>query len=269
MIGQKQFIEKLDTLISNNKFPRFCIITGPKGSGKKLIAKYIHEQIKDSSFMTTGISVDDVRSIITNCYTVNNACNICFIPDADKMSVNAKNALLKVTEEPPNNTYIIMTLEDLNNTLDTIRSRATVFYMDNYTPYELSQYAQDTFQDNIKLYSELCDTPGDVELLYNMGSENFYNYVEKVVDNIATVSGANSFKITNQIKLKDEGEGYDLRMFLKTFIKICADRILDDPIVYTDGIKITSDYLKQLSIKGISKQSLLDLWILDIRKVWM
>ena len=33
-------------------------------------------------------------------------------------------------------------------------------------------------------------------------------------------------------------------------------------------IQITSNYIRKLVINGINKQSLLDMWILDIRKVW-
>ena len=35
MIGQKTLLESIDNLIQENKFPKFSIIWGSKGSGKK------------------------------------------------------------------------------------------------------------------------------------------------------------------------------------------------------------------------------------------
>ena len=99
---------------------------------------------------------------------------------------------------------------------------------------------------------------------------DFYNYVGKVVDNIARVSGCNSFKIANAIKFKDTDEDkYDLRLFWKAFISICMDRLLEDKQRYTYGIQVTSKYMQELSITGINKQSTVDCWVLDIRKGWM
>ena len=41
---------------------------------------------------------------------------IYLIQNADKMSLNAKNSLLKLVEEPPQQAYIIMELQQIENT---------------------------------------------------------------------------------------------------------------------------------------------------------
>lgn len=267
MIGQRHLLDTIDALIANNKFPRFCILVGPKGSGKKKVCEHINEALNTFWCYEPDNKVETIRSAIVDAYKV--VSPTCYVfTDVDNMSVQAKNSLLKVTEEPPNSAYFIMTIENLSNTLETIISRATVFHMDNYTPAELLQYAQDTYQDNIELYGHLCDTPGEVDLLYKSGTEDFYHYVEKVVNNISIAPGCNVFKITSILKLKEEGEGYDIKLFLKAFIMICGSR-MQEADKYIDGIIISSNYLSQLGITGISKQSLLDMWILDIRKAWM
>jgi hypothetical protein len=103
-----------------------------------------------------------------------------------------------------------------------------------------------------------------------MNATEFYEYAEKVVDNVATVSGSNSFKIAGKIRFKDADDTkYDLRLFWKAFMNICTGRLREDPLRYVMGIKITSKYLQELRITGINKQSSFDCWLLDVRKEWM
>ena len=271
MIGQNNLRRSLDTLIENNTFPRFAILVGLEGSGKKLIGKYIADSL-NAQYAIAGISVDEVRELISTAYKTFMPV-VYVLADADKMSPAAKNALLKVTEEPPQNAYFILTLTNLNNTLATLRSRASVFYMDPYSRDEIDTYYHDNYSsyvDERAVIDELCETPGEVEMLHNMGAVALKEFAEKVVDNIAEVSGSNSFKIAGSIKFKDTDEHkYDLKLFWKAFMLICSDRLRDNPFKYAAGIKITSKYLQELGITGINKQSTFDMWLLDIRKEWM
>ena len=270
MIGQVDLKNRVEQLINNNIFPRFSIFVGPKGSGKKTFVREVIKELTDGLYVECGTRVDDVRDFIADAYKVHSLA-VFFIPDADNMSNVAKNALLKVTEEPPNNAYFIMTLEDENNTLETIRSRGTVFHMDRYTPDEIFKYYWSLEGSTLTSYyiPNLCDTPGDVQTLIKMGVSEFYDYVQLVVDNIAEVSLANAFKIPSKLALKDGDEGYDLRLFLKAFYKICGDRFfIDLEQKYGDGLAPTQTALQQLRIKGINKQMLIDNWILEVRNVW-
>ena len=84
----------------------------------------------------------------------------------------------------------------------------------------------------------------------------FYDFVEKVIDNIASASGSNVFKLSEHIKMKDDADGYDMKLFFKAVIRVCMKRALesmDDFMYYSEGAKITSNYLKDLGITGISK----------------
>ena len=127
MIGQKYLKKYVQTLIDEDNFPRFSIFVGPKGSGKKRFLREYFEGIYPEDN-----KVEKKKKIIDMAYKVSHKTFI--IPDADDMSNAAKNALLKVVEECPNDNYFIMTLEDEVNTLGTIRSRAQIFYMDMYFP---------------------------------------------------------------------------------------------------------------------------------------
>ena len=270
MIGQERLFNRLQKLAIINKFPHFVIFVGPAGSGKKTLAGYIHKWLDNSVYTVRGITVDDVRQLIKDCNKLTGTTNICLIPDADSMSVQAKNALLKIAEEPPKDTYIIMTLEDINNTLETIKSRATVFMLDPYTVPQLVEYAQLKHYDNIDIIKDVCDTPGEVDMLCSYDVEEFNNFVKKTVNHIAGANGANAFKLAEKLKTKDDKDGYDMKLFFKMFMKICNDVYLQtNDRKFLQGVLVTSTYLKDLRIKGISKQGVIDLWILDIRKEWM
>lgn len=266
MIGQCNLQSRIEYLIVNNEFPRFSIFVGPKGSGKKTLVNWIYQRFGVGILSNIGTSVDSVRQSIAQSYTIRGSQVIYLFADADNMSPAAKNALLKVTEEPPNNAYFIMTLEDENNTLETIRSRGTIFHMERYTPDEIEEYTRYTYgvtdKKIIELTKELSDTPGDVDTFANMGILDFYDYVRLVADNIAQVSLANAFKIPSKVALKDGAEGYDLRLFWKAFMKLCIEEHRPDVVT------ITSLQLQKLRIKGINRQMLMDSWIVEVRDVW-
>lgn len=270
MIGQRLLQSRIEQLVKNRAFPRFSIFVGPKGSGKKTFVAELAGQMLVNYVRAFDVKIDTIRQIIAEAYKVVSP-TLYFIPDADNMSNAAKNALLKVTEEPPNNAYFIMTLEDENNTLETIRSRGTIFRMSPYKANEIGTYFYDKYHANhgeeeAQIIRDICETPGEVDTVMSYGITEFYDYVQLVVDNIADVSLANSFKIPSKVALKDTDEGYDLRLFWKAFINVIVDRaIITNEPLYAVGV--TSKYLQKLRVKGINKQMLIDTWIIDVREV--
>lgn len=274
MIGQKNLQSRIEQLIEKHTFPRFSILVGPKGSGKKTLAHELERLFNNWRVISDHVNVyelpdvriDTVREMITQSYK-QVMTMLYIIPDADNMSNAAKNALLKVTEEPPNEAYFIMTLEDENNTLETIRSRGTVFHMDRYTPDEIFEYywTVGDMPNDAELVREICETPGEVKKCIDMCKgtiQSFYDYVQLVVDNIAEVSLANAFKIPSKVALKEDAEGYDLRLFWKAFMKVSFDA------GRYNGIYTTAQYLQKLRVKGINRSMLMDNWILEIRELW-
>lgn len=277
MVGQEHLLKSLTELVEKNSFPRFCIFVGTEGSGKKFLANLIAYQISDI-VIKVGIKAEDIRAMIESSYRLTAPC-VYIIPDTDNMSLAAKNALLKVTEEPPNNAYFIMTIQDENKVLDTIKSRGTVFRMERYTPLEIEEYASSNFgySSEIEIYRALCENIGEAKKLHSYDVKDFYSYVNLVVDNIATVSGANAFKIGNKINFKDDSEKYDFKLFLRAFMSVCMDnatRLLEEGSadslskmnLYLNWERITSKYLQELGISGINKSATFDCWLLDIRE---
>lgn len=274
MIGQNELKLRLHDLISLGKFPSFCVLVGQRGSGKKMLANDIVSWLRKSDmypndivkYTLPDVKVDTVRQMIEDAYTVNEY-TVMIIPDADTMSLNAKNALLKITEEPPKNVIFIMTLRDLSNTLETIKSRANYFNMDVYTIDEILEYANLSNEDSRLL--AVCETPGEVDLMKKCGVKELSDYVNLVIDNIAEVQPANAFKSSAKLALKTD-EGIDLALFWKVFIDQCAYRMVygEDKKKYAKGVLCTADFLKYLNSNNVNLQQLYDMWVFDIRKVW-
>lgn len=281
MIGQRELLDRFKAMVDDKTvvFPKFIILVGPKGSGKKTMANEIYKMISESAtinvnqYILEDVRVDTVRSMIIDAGKVIEP-TIYVIPDADRMSTSAKNSMLKVTEEPPANAWFILTLENEYNALATIRSRGQVYKLQPYSGARIMDYIKMRFKEvsleETEIMLDICETPGEVEFLYKAGVIALYEYVEKVVENIATVSGSNAFKIGSKIAFKDEEDKYDLRLFWKAFMKVCSDKMRDlKDIKYADAIRITSKYMQQLSTTGVNKSSTFDMWILDIRESWL
>lgn len=282
MLGQQKLIAQIDDLVAEDKFPRFSIVVGERGMEHEDVARYVADKMNCTIITLKDVKVNSIREMITMAYRVHYTTVFC-IPHADDMSVNAKNAMLKVVEDTPNKAYFIMCLEDLSNTLATIQSRGIVFRM--YAPKvsEIEDFArslyvhkEDIDEDVIKLYGELCSTPGDVLYFTKHNIVDFYKYAEWAADNIIKLDGAEVFKISDKLALKDEEDKYDCRLFLKAlqlqFWEMChyAYKHTDICGVNCDCsiVRCIGRYAQDLRIKGINKAMLCDQMFLEMRKIW-
>lgn len=264
MIGQKTLLAKLDKIKDN--FPKFSILVGPKNSGKKTICKEISKNL-GTKLLLTGIKIEDVRQAIDTARTQVEPL-LFVVSDADTMSINAKNSLLKITEEPPKNCYFIMTLQDINNTLTTLQSRGTIFTLDNYTVDELLQYRQYKGYSNIfdEVLKLVCLNTGQVDELYSYDVADFYKFIKIVVDNIQVPKSGNAFKISQRLKIKETDNGFDVLMFLKAVEELFLKKGIDTKNkCYLQASIITAQYIRKLRSISISKQGIIDMWIIDVR----
>ena len=71
------------------------------------------------------IPVDDIREMIRLCsqYSFQGGSRVVMIRDAENMTVQAQNCLLKILEDPPQNTYFLLTSAHPDQILTTVRSR--------------------------------------------------------------------------------------------------------------------------------------------------
>ncbi len=274
IIGQEKLVKKINKM-KIEKIPGLLVLQGPAGSGKKLLTGKIVDKVK-GRLLTYGVGINDVREAIDLAYKQHLITFYAFF-DADNMSHQAKNALLKVTEEVPNKSRFVLTCQNLSTLPETLQSRALVYSLEPYKPKEILEYVE---QNNFEIYGldnfdiqdfviNLCQVPGDVNLLANCNINEFYGFVRKVADNLHLVSGANALKIPENICFKDDGEGWDINLFLRGMSYVYKQAFMfDKKAVYKDLVKLTNKYIQKLQVKSVNKKYVLDSWIFEARKIY-
>ncbi len=117
---------------------------GPRGVGKSTAALQLADSLgcnrsgglfkvePDEKSKSGKIAISQVRSLqeelsLTNYYA--DKSRLILIDPADKLTVEAQNALLKTLEEPPRNSVIVLIASDIDLLLPTVRSRVqSIFF---------------------------------------------------------------------------------------------------------------------------------------------
>lgn len=87
--------------------------------------KILRRQVTDRGTMSAVVRVEEVRTFETSLRlrSGEGGWRVAIVDEADRMNRNAENALLKILEEPPTKTLIILVCNALNAMLPTTRSR--------------------------------------------------------------------------------------------------------------------------------------------------
>ena len=246
MIGQKNNINTLIQWRCNKSVPRFIIISGDECSGRLTLAKVIIKMINAKGIII-GNSIAEVRETIENAYTITEPT--CYIfRNADDMSISAKNALLKVVEEPPNNSYFIMTVQNIDNMLGTIKSRGTVIKMEPYTREELLSATND------EVLLNYCSNIGQLKI-DKSDIQKAEKCANDVINALKNKSGTSLLKACTQLKSKQtETEKVDCLLFFRVFQKKlyedCKDGLFNSISIYH-----ISRCMQELSRNTINKKT--------------
>lgn len=198
LLGNEETKMRIGRAIEIGTLPHAFLIGGPSGSGKSTLAieiaaamncqekKSAHSplpcgecnccrRIYDSNFpdvkllakkkdkATLGVeAVKDFREDMFLSSTESDH-KIYIIDDAEAMTPEAQNALLKVLEEPPSSVHIIMLAKECDRILTTIKSRA--------------QYvAMSRFEDSVLAEKLLADSV-DARILKSSDPERFWGLI--------------------------------------------------------------------------------------------
>ena len=286
MIGQEDIKKEIRQLVNSN-FPRTVIIHGLRGGGRKLLAQFIANQL-EADHIVVGIKVDEIREAI-ELMTKNSTPTVYVFPDIQEASLSAKNALLKIMEEPPAKSYIVLTTTDTDRLLPTLISRSRVIRMQDYWDTELidymavKNYKLDSMDDDSELLKFILGSarvPGEMDRLFTLDITEFYNFMIKVVNNIAQVKGTNALKISSYLSFKESAPGYDLALFFRAFIYLIGIIAVELP-----SPKWANEFMKELparnlmratgktfrylyelqSVGGLYQLSTFDVWVLAVR----
>ena len=175
VLGNKKTRERIGSAILAGTLPHALLVIGPDGSGKSTLAREIAaalncerresdgvplpcgecnccKRIYASNFpdvktlsrpkdrATIGVeAIKDFREDMLLSST-ESEYKIYVIDDAECMTTEAQNALLKVLEEPPSRVIIIMLSREGDKILTTIKSRAQQIYTERFAKEELREH---------------------------------------------------------------------------------------------------------------------------------
>lgn len=171
IIGQDNVVNSLKNILSTENINHAYIFSGPVGIGKTTVAKVFSttllcENSKEDSCndciacktMSLGtnpdfhiiepdglfIGIEKIRTLQENILVkpMYSSRKIYLIRNADKMTVAAQNCLLKTLEEPPKHIVIILTCNNLEGLLETVKSRSTRYNFKKNSPIEVKSYLQ-------------------------------------------------------------------------------------------------------------------------------
>ncbi len=131
------------------------------------------------------IRISSIREIKDLIYLTGaeNRTKVFLISDADNMNPQSANALLKILEEPPKNSLLILTTSKLNSLLPTIIGRCQKIHFDSISKENLVKYIkkiQPGFSEaQLNFYSELAD--GSVSKAQDIIQGNYDELRKKVL----------------------------------------------------------------------------------------
>ncbi len=233
ILGHEQIIEHLQNAIKMDKVSHAYILDGPDMSGKKMIAEAFAMTLQCEKKGTepcmechsckqalgknqpdiiylqhekpNTISVDDIRSQINNDIGVkpySSPYKVYIVDEAEKMNIQAQNALLKTIEEPPAYAVIMLLTTNAETFLPTILSRCVRLNLKVVPDEKIKAYLME--------HCEIPDYKADVCVAFAQGN------VGKAIE-LASSEDFNEIKnaALQLIKRLDDIELYEMTEAIK------------------------------------------------------
>lgn len=304
LFGNEGIKRRLGGAIRGNVLSHAHLISGPDGSGKMTLALEISaalncenrhnnknlpchtcnscRRIFEGSFTDVKIlskptdkatiGVSEIRYFREDMFlsASESEAKIYIIDDAEKMTPNAQNALLKVLEEPPSAVYVFLLTSSDDAILTTIKSRTQYTAMERFEVSELMKYFSNNPSTNEELLMSADGCIGKAKLLLQDGASEARaarDTTNKIL--LAIKPGTSYSTLFTAIKSlptkKDE-----LRSHLELITEALRDLLLlkndrNAPLVFftsrEDGIKLSSAMpsTRINAIYEIMREAMLDL----------
>lgn len=291
MIGHKREIAHLEKAIAAKKVSHAYIFSGEKGTGKKTLAdafaitlqctgegerpcRKCHscrqaiggnhpDIIYVSHDKPNSIGVEDIREQLTGDIQIrpyNGNYKIYIIPDAEKMTVQAQNAILKTIEEPPEYAVIILLTANEQVFLDTIRSRCVVLNLKPVPDDLVKNYLMEQVQ--IPDYqADICVAfaQGNIGKAVRLASSEDFSMIKssamqlirnagkmEISEIIEFVKGIQDYKISVQDYLDI------LALWYRDMVYYKATKDIDG-IIFKDDMRTIRETVKVCSYEGVEE----------------
>ncbi len=270
IIGNTNIKTVLEKSIKQNKLSHSYLFVGIQGIGKKMIAtefakmilclddnKYCNHCKSCIEFDTNNnpdfvlispdgnnIKIEQIRDIQKRIQEkpIISEKKVYIIDNADLMTTEAQNCLLKTLEEPPEFAVIILIGSNSNTFLPTIKSRCTIMNFNKISDEEMTKYLR-----------EKCDVKNiDQNMLYmyqgSIGKalelkekQEEYKNIENIINNIDRYDLID-FINNAEILYKSKEEINDIL----DYINVILFNKAKDEYLYTNCIQIVENTKKRL-----------------------
>ncbi|MBC7764916.1 MAG: DNA polymerase III subunit delta' [Hyphomonadaceae bacterium] len=275
--GHGNVLNALQTAMKHDKISHAYIFEGNKGVGKSTVASGFAKMLTCTSedqppcgvckaclmsaagshpdILTVrlgeekSIKVEEIRTITKEVYLKPYGAKrkVVIIPDADKMTEQSQNALLKTLEEPPSYAVLILVTQNASALLSTILSRAVVVRFADLSERIIAHYLEDHFDTLTPAHRQLIATicGGSIgrakELAQTLDGDDFRH--EATAQLAAFYQNQVGSHADFAIYLKKQSDFIDS---LLTFYTV----LFRDMLYYKEGLKdkvINTDLLEKIS----------------------
>lgn len=213
-----------------------------------------------------SIGVDSIRDQINNDVEIkpfSSPYKIYIIDEAQKLTVEAQNALLKTLEEPPEYAIIILLTNNLNSILETVQSRCMIL--------QVKTIDKDLIKAYLMTRHQVPDYQAELSGIFAQGnlgkaikyssSEEFAAIMDDVLHLLKGINDMENYEIIEYVKnlsQKKEDIAKILDLILLWYRDLLMYKVTKDPnlLLYKKEFSYISKQAKTISYEGI--QSILD-----------
>ena len=180
ILGNDDVKKYLTNCIENKNFSHSYIFSGIKGVGKYTFAKDFAKCILEDSMMQDyyelgpdgkSIKVSQIRELqnVINIKPTFSKKSVYIIDNADLMTIEAQNSLLKTLEEPPEYAVIILIVHNERSILSTVKSRCVNIKFSKLSDKDIKEYFLKNdlnFEDkNINVFKVLDGSLNNIDFI--------------------------------------------------------------------------------------------------------
>lgn len=289
VVGHKDILKYISSAVENNRVSHAYILNGERGSGKKMLANLFAmtllcetgdnepcgkchsckqaesgnhpDIIRVTHEKPNSISVDDIRTQVNNTVDIKpyqGPYKVYIIPQADMMTPQAQNAILKTIEEPPSYAVFLLLTENAETLLPTINSRCVMLKLRNIKDTLIKKYLMENL--------EIPDYKADMCTAFaqgNMGraimlanSDHFNEIREKAVQLLKHINEMELNEIVAAVKnisvYKLEITDYlDIIMIWYRDVLLYKATKEIDKVVFKDQLQSIKEQARKSSYEGI------------------